>query len=218
MTDSRVKITAEPSLDPDVCAFKLDRPVYSGRSVNCRRREAAAGAPLLEALVDVEGVREVYVSDDCITVARSGDENWRELGPRIGATIREVMQSARVPIPVDFQVQGRTDDELSRGVEEILATRINPAIAAHGGHVELDGIEDGAVHIRMSGGCQGCGAANITLKNGIEKTLRSVFPEIKAVVDVSDHAAGENPYYKPTADGSIKNVEHGGNLIGDEKT
>lgn len=215
MADSQLKITAEPSLDPDVCAFKLDRPVYAGRSVNCRRREAAVGAPLLEALFEVEGVREVYVADDCITVARGGHENWRDLGPRIGATIREVMRSGKVPIPDNFQVQGRTDDELSRGVEEILATRINPAIAAHGGRVELVEINDGAVHIQMSGGCQGCGAANITLKNGIERTLKSVFPEIKAVIDVSDHAAGKNPYYKRTKDGSTAGLEHGGNLIGE---
>lgn len=217
MADIKMKITAEPSLDPDVCAFKLDRIIYSGRSLNCRRKESSVGAPLLEALFDVGGVREVHVSDDRITVARSSDESWRELGPRIGAAIREVIGSGQAPIPEDFRVRGRSDSELSSGVQEVLEGRINPAIAAHGGHVELVKVDDGAVHIRMSGGCQGCGAANITLKNGIEKTLRSVFPEIKAVVDVSDHAAGKNPYYKPTANVPIKNVEHGGNLIGDEK-
>jgi Fe-S cluster biogenesis protein NfuA len=217
MTDSKMKITAEPSLDPDVCAFKLDRPICAGRSLNCRRREAAAGAPLLEALFAVDGVREVHISEDRITVARSSDESWRELGPRIGAAVRKVIESGRAPIPDDFQVRGRSDSELSSGVQEILAGRINPAIAAHGGHVELVKIDDGTVHIRMSGGCQGCGAANITLKNGIEKSLRSVFPEIKAVVDVSDHEAGKNPYYKRTETGSLKHVEHGGNLIDDEE-
>lgn len=217
MAESKMKITAEPSLDPDVCTFKLDSHVYAGRSVNCRRREAAVGSPLLEALFAVDGVREVHVADDCITVARSTEETWRELGPRIGAAIREVMGSGKAPIPGDFRVRGRSDSELSQGVQEVLAGRINPAIAAHSGHVELVRIDEGVVHIRMSGGCQGCGAANITLKNGIERTLRSVFPEIKAVIDVSDHAAGKNPYYKRTESRSLENVEHGGNLIGDEK-
>ncbi len=217
MADSKMKITAEPSLDPDVCAFKLDRTIYPGRSLNCRRREAAGGAPLLEALFAIDGVREVHVADDRITVARSKDESWRELGPKIGAAIRDVMASGKAPIPDDFRVRGRSDSELFSGVQEVLAGRINPAIAAHGGYVELVKIDDGAVHIRMSGGCQGCGAANITLKNGIERTLKSVFSEIKAVVDVSDHGAGKNPYYRPTANGSIKDIEHGGNLIGDEK-
>jgi Fe/S biogenesis protein NfuA len=80
-------------------------------------------------------------------------------------------------------------------VEAVLARQINPAIAAHGGRAELAGVDDhGVVSLRLSGGCQGCGMAAQTLRQGIEVALRDAIPEITDVVDVTDHAAGENPY------------------------
>ena len=81
-------------------------------------------------------------------------------------------------------------------VDEIFRTQVNPAIASHGGRVDLIDIEDGVVVVRMMGGCQGCGMANATLRNGIEATLKRLIPEITGVRDITDHASGTNPYYK----------------------
>jgi len=81
-------------------------------------------------------------------------------------------------------------------VDEIFRKEVNPAIASHGGRVDLIDIEDGVVVVRMMGGCQGCGMANATLRNGIEATLKRVIPEITGVRDITDHASGTNPYYK----------------------
>lgn len=80
-------------------------------------------------------------------------------------------------------------------VAQLLDHQINPAIAMHGGATELVAVEDDTVYLRMQGGCQGCGMAQVTLKQGIEQAIFSAVPEIKRVVDVTDHAAGENPYY-----------------------
>jgi Fe/S biogenesis protein NfuA len=89
--------------------------------------------------------------------------------------------------------------ELTGTVEErirtVLDRQINPAVAGHGGRAELVGVTDaGVVSLRLSGGCQGCGQAAATLRNGIEVALREHIPEITEIVDVTDHAAGENPY------------------------
>jgi len=89
--------------------------------------------------------------------------------------------------------------ELSGTVEErvrtVLDRQINPAVASHGGRAELVSVtEGGVVSLRLSGGCQGCGQAAATLRNGIEVALRQHIPEITEIVDVTDHAAGENPY------------------------
>ena len=74
---------------------------------------------------------------------------------------------------------------------------INPQIASHGGRVSLEEIAgDGIVVLRFGGGCHGCGMADVTLKQGIEKTLRSRLPEITEVRDATDHASGHNPYYR----------------------
>ena len=83
-------------------------------------------------------------------------------------------------------------------VQELLETAINPAVAGHGGYIELIDVKDSTVYLRMSGGCQGCGAADITLKAGIERMIFEEVPEVTEVLDVTDHASGSNPYYAPS--------------------
>ena len=88
-----------------------------------------------------------------------------------------------------------TNMEMMERVQTAIDDMINPALAMHGGLVELVGVDDGVVSMRMSGGCQGCGAAQLTMAQGIEMLLRDEIPEVRKVVDVTDHEAGENPYY-----------------------
>lgn len=90
------------------------------------------------------------------------------------------------------------DNPKAQKVQELIDERINPAVAAHGGQIELLNVEDEAIYIHMGGGCQGCGMANVTLKHGIEAMIQEAFPEIKHVIDTTDHAAGDNPYYSPS--------------------
>jgi len=90
------------------------------------------------------------------------------------------------------------DNTKAQKIQELIDERINPAVAAHGGQIELLNVEDEAVYIHMGGGCQGCGMANVTLKHGIEAMIQEAFPEIKQVIDTTDHAAGDNPYYSPS--------------------
>ena len=87
--------------------------------------------------------------------------------------------------------------ELKERVQALLDNSINPAVAGHGGYIELIDVKDNTVYIQMSGGCQGCGAADVTLKSGIERLLREELPEIEEVLDTTDHASGSNPYYTP---------------------
>lgn len=89
------------------------------------------------------------------------------------------------------------DAGLAERVRYVLDTEVNPQIAAHGGRATLvDVTDDKAVILRLGGGCHGCGMADVTLKQGIERTLRKHFPEISAVRDATDHASGDNPYYR----------------------
>ncbi len=90
--------------------------------------------------------------------------------------------------------------ELSGSVAErvvlVVNQAINPAIAAHGGYVEVVAVEEATAYVRLGGGCQGCGLAPVTLSQGIESTIVQNVPEITKVVDVTDHAGGTNPYYE----------------------
>ena len=87
--------------------------------------------------------------------------------------------------------------ELKTRVQELIDTMINPAVAGHGGYVELIDVQDNRVYLQMGGGCQGCGAADVTLKSGIERLIKDELPEVTEVLDTTDHASGANPYYTP---------------------
>ncbi len=91
-----------------------------------------------------------------------------------------------------------TTEELTAKVQELLDSTINPAVAGHGGFVQLIDVKDNRVYLQLGGGCQGCGAADITLKSGIERLIKEEIPEIEEVLDTTDHASGENPYYAPS--------------------
>lgn len=87
--------------------------------------------------------------------------------------------------------------DLTDRVAWVLETEINPGLASHGGMVALEEItSEFEVVLRFGGGCHGCGMADVTLKQGIEQTLKGHFPEISAVLDATDHSSGENPYYQ----------------------
>ncbi len=86
--------------------------------------------------------------------------------------------------------------DVAQRVLQVLEQQINPSIAAHGGRADLVAVEDDAAYLRLSGGCAGCGMATVTLSQGIEVALRESVPEITRVIDVTDHAAGTNPYYE----------------------
>lgn len=86
-------------------------------------------------------------------------------------------------------------DDLRAKVQELIDTMINPAVAGHGGFVELIDVQDSRVYLQMGGGCQGCGMSDVTLKAGIERLIKDELPEVEEVVDTTDHASGNNPYY-----------------------
>lgn len=86
-------------------------------------------------------------------------------------------------------------DPVAERIQQLIESRINPGVASHGGHVSLIDYDDGRVYLELGGGCQGCGMADVTLRQGIETMLRQEIPEITEIVDTTDHAAGTNPYY-----------------------
>jgi Fe/S biogenesis protein NfuA len=112
-----------------------------------------------------------------------------------------VMQNPNKPAPfspavsADRPAADLTGDVPQR-VIQVLDQEINPAIAAHGGYAELVAVEGSIAYLRLSGGCQGCGLAAVTLSQGIEVAILDAVPEISEVVDVTDHASGTNPYYE----------------------
>ena len=90
-----------------------------------------------------------------------------------------------------------SDDGIYDVVDRLFREEINPMVAKHGGRVELLDVQDATVVVRMMGGCQGCGMATVTLRQGIETALRQAVPGVRGIKDITDHASGKNPYYAP---------------------
>lgn len=195
--DQPIKITAEPA-DVTQCRFVVDRPLYPGGSAYFSSPQRAQGSPLAEKLFAIEGVVGVLISENQVTVTKENDEDWRTVAKQIGAAIRNQLQSGEPAISESLKARLPSPDEIRRRVQEILDSKINPAVAMHGGYVELLDVRQNNVYIRMGGGCQGCGMANVTLKQGVEQSIREEIPEVGEILDTTDHASGRNPYYAPS--------------------
>lgn len=107
------------------------------------------------------------------------------------------MNNPNTPATPDMQAPaGDLKGPLAERVQQVLKEQVNPAIASHGGGAELISIDGTIAYLRLFGGCQGCGLAQVTLKQGIERIILESIPELSQVVDVTDHASGDNPYYE----------------------
>jgi Fe/S biogenesis protein NfuA len=84
---------------------------------------------------------------------------------------------------------------MRRRLQKLLDEQVNPMVAQHGGQIDLVDYVNRTAFIRMSGGCQGCSSSKATLKQGVEKAIFEAYPRVQQVVDVTEHAMGENPYY-----------------------
>ena len=113
--------------------------------------------------------------------------------PRLeGAVVDFAGGTFEIALPAGQPVVG---GDLAARVADALERRINPSVAAHGGRITLVGVQDDIAYVRMTGGCQGCGLAAVTLRQGVERMVREAVPEIVGVRDVTDHAGGRNPFF-----------------------
>lgn len=138
-----------------------------------------------DTVVDV-GEFKVYIGADSVKFLE-------------GATIDYIDDLTQSGFKVDAPKAGIPAPEgpVAEAVQRVLEEKINPGVAMHGGHISLIAVEDETAYLRFGGGCQGCGMVNVTLKQGVEKILFTEVPKITRVMDVTDHAAGTNPYYQP---------------------
>jgi Fe/S biogenesis protein NfuA len=106
-----------------------------------------------------------------------------------------VIRNPNRPNPL-MGVELELTGDLADKVQQLLAEAINPSLASHGGYASLVGVEDTKVFLSMGGGCQGCALSAATLREGIQTAIREAIPEVTEIIDVTDHDAGENPYYE----------------------
>lgn len=191
---SQVQIRGEP-VSATKCKFVVDRPLYEGRSYYFSNAESAKGSPLAEALFAIPGISSVLVSHNSLTIGKGTGEDWPVIGKQIGAAIRGHLASGQPAVCERLQQSLPSTDDIRARVEEVLQTQVNPYVASHGGVIRLIDVRENTVYLQMGGGCQGCGMATATLRQGVEVAIRAAVPEVGDILDTTDHAAGRNPYY-----------------------
>jgi len=191
--DREIRIQAEP-IDAERCRFVVSEPLLEGGARRFASAAEAQDSPLGAALFGIPGVVEVVVSGGTVTITKDGPTPWQVTGKQVGAAIRAAFAAGGALIAPAEPVSSQDDERLYSRVADLFEAEINPAVARHGGTVELIDVQDAMVLLRMGGGCQGCGMADVTLRQGIEVLLKKRLPEVRGLIDITDHSAGANPY------------------------
>ncbi|MGH9246099.1 MAG: NifU family protein [Acidimicrobiales bacterium] len=137
------------------------------------------------------GGLSVVVPGDSIDNLRGATLDLPRHSDQGGLVLRNPNRPSTPQLGDPIELTGTAEDK----VRQLLEQQINPAIAMHGGFTELVKVEDAAAYITMGGGCQGCALSAMTLRQGIETAILSAIPEITEIVDLTDHGAGDNPFY-----------------------
>jgi len=182
--------------NPSICRFTSTRTLYIGTKTFTNVEEAK-GIPLAENLMHLAGVARIQLIGHLLVVTRTDDRDWPDLAREIEVILTAYLISDQVLTREEVQEQmmllGKNTKEK---LQYLLDTQINPGVAEHGGAVQIVDVRDRNLYLRLHGGCQGCGAADFTLRQNIETIVRRAVPEIDQIIDLTNHDAGTNPYYQ----------------------
>jgi len=194
--EEKINITGEPTVSPETCKFIVDRPVYPGKSAYFGNRAAAEVSALAQRLFEIPEVDNVLIAGNEVRITKTGSDPWPEIGKSVGKKIREHILSNEPAVNPDYAGAISGEEGIRQKVQDLFEKEINPALGSHGGWVELVDVKESSVYLKLGGGCQGCAGAKMTLKMGIEKIIREKIPEVKEILDATDHSTGDSPYYQ----------------------
>lgn len=162
-----------------------------GRTVDFPNSEAARISPLARQLFRIDGIRNVFLGHDYVTVTKHEENPWNLVKPEIFAVIMDFF-AAGLPVLTeelpagDDHDGGDDDDEVVMMIKELLDSRIRPTVQEDGGDVLFKGFVDGIVKLKLQGSCTGCPSSSVTLKHGIQNMMQFYVPEVLGVEEVED--------------------------------
>lgn len=182
-----ITINTEFTPNPNSLKFNVSAAICDHGPVHFASAAESQKSPLAAQLFSIEGIREVMIGPNFVTVTRHENiPSWGALIPRISDTIREYLCCGKSGPKVcqDCADTSVPQSDVEKRIVEVLNEHIRPALANDGGDVRFCGYENGIVKLHLKGACAGCPSALITLKMGIESYLKEYIPEVKEVVRV----------------------------------
>jgi|TARA_R100001132_G_scaffold25208_1_gene25180 Fe-S cluster biogenesis protein NfuA len=188
-------IETETTPNPASLKFLPGQPVMQQGTREFATPEAAEASPLAQAIFDTGEVVNVFFGGDFVTVTAAPGVSWSDLKPQVLAILLDhfVAQAplfvpgtaGGIAVPPEDEgmlVDEREEDgDIIAQINELLETRVRPAVAGDGGDIQYRGYRDGVVHLQMQGACSGCPSSTATLKHGIEGLLKHYVPEVVEV-------------------------------------
>jgi Fe-S cluster biogenesis protein NfuA len=187
-------IETETTPNPAALKFLPGRQVMPAGTREFADPEGAEASPLAEALFDTGEVTNVFFGGDFVSVTAAPGVDWSQLKPQVVATLLDHFVSGAplfagggasgITVPADDAPavdDDPADADIVAQINELLETRIRPAVANDGGDIVYRGYRDGVVHLQMQGACSGCPSSTATLKHGIEGLLKHYIPEVTEV-------------------------------------
>lgn len=188
-------IETETTPNPASLKFLPGRPVMETGTREFASPEAAEASPLAQAIFDTGEVVNVFYGWDFVTVTAAPGSDWSALKPQVVAILLDHFVSEAplfaggsadgIAVPGEDEspvVEDREEDaEIIASINELLETRVRPAVAGDGGDIAYRGFSDGVVYLSLQGACSGCPSSTATLKHGIESLLKHYVPEVVEV-------------------------------------
>lgn len=183
-----IEVYAESTPNPNVQKFVTNK-LLSNQNIELANRADATDVPLALELFDFPFVKEIFISDNYVSIQKTNDLDWFEVNNALRDFIKEYLQSDRRIVLPSYQQKSvvnndeqlkftPTNDDVSKEIIAVLEEYIKPAVAGDGGNIQFLSYipETQEVNVILQGACNGCPSSTITLKNGIEATLKQVLP------------------------------------------
>ena len=184
-----MNIQTESTPNPSSLKFLPGKTVMEKETADFRNMEEAKSSPFALNLFKINGVEGVFFGSDFISITKNDIHEWQMLKPSISETIIEFYKSGAAIVLHGEEDKTDTsnteDNEAVTKIKDIIETKVRPAVAKDGGDITFQSFDNGIVYLQMKGACSGCPSSALTLKAGIEKTLKHYIPEVLEVQQVT---------------------------------
>ena len=171
-------IQTQNTPDANVMNFFPDKKLMKNSQAEFVDAKTLRKSPLAENIFDLGGVESIFISPEMLSVTKTSEASWDDLKPLI---LAEIMDFLATGAEIVLEDENGSDEEIIFKIKGIIEARIRPAVMQDKGDIDFVKYENGIVFVEMKGACAGCPYAAVTLKEGVEKVLKSYVPEVKAV-------------------------------------
>ncbi len=171
-------IETQATPDPEVMNFFPPRKILKAGSAEFVDAKSLRRSPLAEKIFDLGGIFSVFMTADLLSVTKDKNASWDDLKPQI---LAELMDYLSTGAEIVIETETPEEDDIVRQISGLIAARIRPALQNDGGDIIFRDFKNGVVYVELTGNCYGCPYAAVTLKEGVERVLKTYIPAVKSV-------------------------------------